>query len=168
MANGIREDKLVDTNRRAVVKYVATVDSAAANVVLLDVSSLAYSLNTNGKIMSSNTDIKSLYRTQIKRIWGHGHYKSGGYVTLRWGGTNTEICHVGTGQFDFNFDAEGLAAAIPANTSGTGDIVFSTTGVAAGDVFTVFIDLKKDNRDYDAGQSRDPAAFNYGLYDGQH
>jgi hypothetical protein len=160
MANGINEHKLIDNNRRALVKYVATVDSAAANVVLLDVSSLAYSLNTNGKIMSSNTDIKSLYRTQIKRIWGHGHYKSGGYTSLRWGGTNTEICHVGTGQFDFNFDAEGMTGAIPANTAGTGDIVYSTTGVAAGDVFTLFIELKKDGRDYDQGQTADSAAFN--------
>lgn len=160
MANGISEHKLIDTNKRSLVKYVATVDSAAANVVLLDVSSLAYSLNTNGKIMSSNTDIKSLYRTSIKRIWGHGHYKSGGYVTLRWGGSNTEICHVGSGQFDFNFDAEGLTGSIPANTSGTGDIVYSTTGVAAGDVFTLFVDLKKDNRDYDAGQTADAQAFN--------
>lgn len=160
MANGINEHKLIDNNRRALVKYVATVDSAAANVVLLDVSSLAYSLNTNGKIMSSNTDIKSLYRTQIKRIWGHGHYKSGGYTSLRWGGTNTEICHVGAGQFDFNFDAEGMTGAIPANTAGTGDIVYSTTGVAAGDVFTLFIELKKDGRDYDQGQTADSAAFN--------
>jgi hypothetical protein len=160
MANGINEHKLIDNNRIALVKYVATVDSAAANVVLLDVSSLAYSLNTNGKIMSSNTDIKSLYRTQIKRIWGHGHYKSGGYTSLRWGGTNTEICHVGTGQFDFNFDAEGMTGAIPANTAGTGDIVYSTTGVAAGDVFTLFIELKKDGRDYDQGQTADSAAFN--------
>jgi hypothetical protein len=159
MANGISEHKLIDSNRRALVKYVATVDSAAANVVMLDVSSLAYSLNTNGKIMSSNTDIKSLYRTQIKRIWGHGHYKSGGYVSLRWGGTNTDICHIGTGQFDFNFDAEGLSGAIPANTAGTGDIVYSTTGVAAGDVFTVFVDLKKDGRDYDQGQTADPRSF---------
>ena len=160
MANGISEHKLVDSNRRAVVKYVGTVDSAAANVVMLDVSSLVYSLNTNGKIMSSNTDIKTLYRTSIKRIWGQGHFKSAGYVTLRWGGANSEICTIGNGQFDYNFDAEGLSAAIPANTSGTGDVVYSTTGVAAGDVFTLFIDLKKDGRDYDQGQTADPTAFN--------
>lgn len=160
MANGISEHKLVDTNRRSLVKYVGTVDSAAANVVLLDVSSLALSLNTNGKIMSSNTDIKSLYRTQIKRIWGQGHFKSAGYVTLRWGGANSEICTIGNGQFDYNFDAEGLTASIPANTAGSGDINYSTTGVAAGDAFTLFIDLKKDGRDYDQGQTADPIAYN--------
>ena len=133
MANGINEQKLIDSNRRALVKYVATVDTASANVVMLDVSNLAYSLNANGKIMSSNTHIKSLYRNTIKRVWGQGHFKSAGYATLRWGGANSEICTVGNGQFDYNFDAEGLSAAIPANTAGTGDVVYSTTGVAAGD-----------------------------------
>jgi hypothetical protein len=162
MANGINEQKLIDSNRRALVKYVATVDSAAANVVMLDVSSLAYSLNTNGKIMSSNTNIKSLYRTSIKRVWGQGHFKSKGFVTLRWGGANTEIISIGDGQFDYNFDAEGLSASIGIQdvANATGDIVYSTAGVASGDGFTLFIDLKKDGRDYDQGQTRDPAAFN--------
>ena len=162
MANGINEQKLVDTNRRALVKYVATVDSAAANVVMLDVSGLAYSLNANGKIMSSNTHIKSLYRTTIKRVWGQGHFKSKGFITLRWGGANTEIVSIGDGQFDYNFDAEGLSAAISIQdvANATGDIVYSTTSVASGDGFTLFVDLKKDGRDYDQGQTADPTAFN--------
>lgn len=162
MANGINEQKLVDTNRRALVKYVATVDTASANVVMLDVSGLAYSLNANGKIMSSNTHIKSLYRTSIKRVWGQGHFKSKGFVTLRWGGANTEIVSIGDGQFDYNFDAEGLAASIPIQdvANSTGDIVYSATGVASGDGFTLFVDLKKDGRDYDQGQTADPTAFN--------
>jgi len=162
MANAINEQKLVDTTRRALVKYVATVDSAAANVVMLDVSNLAYSLNANGKIMSSNTHIKSLYRTTIKRVWGQGHFKSKGFVTLRWGGANTEIVSIGDGYFDYNFDVEGLSAAIPIQdvANSTGDIVYSTTSVAAGDGFTLFIDLKKDGRDYDQGQTADPTAFN--------
>lgn len=166
MANAIVEQKIIDGNKRALVKYVATVDSAAANVIVLDASSLAYSLNANGMIMSSNTHIKSQYRVSVKRIFGQGQFKSKGFVSLRWGGANTELVTFGDGQFDYHFDREGLAASIPFADSAncTGDIVYSTTGVAAGDAFTLFIDLKKDNRDFDSGKTADPSAFNkYGI-----
>lgn len=163
MANVIQEQKLVDTNRRTVVKYVASVDTVSANNLLLDVSNLAYSLNANGKIMSSNTHPKSVYRNNIKRIWGQGHFKSKGYVTLLWAGANTDsIISIGDGQFDYNFDAEGLTASIGIKdvANSTGDILYTTAGVAAGDGFTLFVDLKKNGSDYDQGQTADPTAFN--------
>jgi hypothetical protein len=33
---------------------------------------------------------------------------------------------------------------------------------SSADAFTLFIDLRKDSRDYDSGQTADPAAFNLG------
>ena len=33
---------------------------------------------------------------------------------------------------------------------------------SSADAATIFIDLRKDNRDYDAGQTADPVAFNRG------
>lgn len=163
MANIINQQKLIDSTRRAVIKYVGTVDTNTANAVLLNVSGLAYSLNANGKILSSGTDTKSAYRTQIKRIWGQGHFKGGGFVTLNWGSvTNTNIVTFGAGQFDYNFDSEGLSAAIP--SSSNGDLLITTTGVISGDAFTVFVDLKKDGRDFDQGQTARPADFNQGAF----
>lgn len=163
MANVVKEHKIIDTQSRTLVKNVMVVDTVSANNLLVDVSNLAFSLNANGKIMSSNTHPKSIYRNTIRRIYGHASLKSGGYITLVWGGANTDsIVTIGNGLFDYNFDSMGLSASIPIQdtANSTGDILYATTGVAAGDALTIFIELKKDNRDYDAGQSRDSGAFN--------
>jgi hypothetical protein len=157
MATVITTQTLVDTNRRAVVKFVGT-GGGDSNTLIL-VSNLAYALNTNGQIMTGGVDKRSVYRHQIKRIWGQGQMTQGKSVILKWGGNNDYIVTFGDGQFDYNFDAEGLAAAIPLSGSTSGDIVYTSTA-GSTDTWTLFIDLKKDGRDYDQGQTADPAAFN--------
>ena len=93
---------------------------------------------------------------------------STGYLKLQWqGATNSEIIVVTDDSFDYSGEAwGGVGGGTFPNpeASSNGDILITTTGVAAGDAFTVFIDLKKDGRDFDQGQARDPAAFNYGPY----
>jgi hypothetical protein len=169
MANIIRSQKLVDNNRTAVVKIVGILDnSAMANSTILDVSQLAYSLNTNGYIMSANVDYKTTYRTTIKRIWGQGGLKDGRAI-LKWQGrngfANTEICTFHDSSFDYNFASMGSPGSIPIEDSAnsTGDIVMSLDGNNLNDSFTLFIELHKDGRDFDQGQTRDPLAFNNGL-----
>lgn len=166
MANIIKEHKLVDTNRVAVVKYVGILDNTAmANTLLLDASQLRFALNANGSIMTGNTDYKGTYRTTIKRIWGQGGLKDGRAI-LKWGGknggANTEICTFHDSSFDYNFASMGTQGSIPiqdvANSSG--DIVMSIDGNNLNDSFTLFIELHKDGRDYDQGQTADPTAFN--------
>jgi hypothetical protein len=170
MANVFKEQKLVDSNKHTVVKYVGTVDTNTSNAMLLTAANLAFALTSNGNSVLTPGDwgnTKSNYRTTIKRIWGQGQTKFNGYLTLSWGSrSNTEIVTFGDGQFDYNFDSEGLSSAIgvPSGISANGDLLITTTGVVAGDAFTLFIDLKKDGRDFDQGQARDPAAFNYGAY----
>ena len=83
MTNLLREQRIVDNAKRALIKYVFVyVDTAEANTLLVDVSTLSGALNTSGFIMTSNTDIRSLYKTKIKRIFGTN--KSTGYVKLQW------------------------------------------------------------------------------------
>jgi hypothetical protein len=170
MANVIQEQKLIDSNKHTVIKYVGTVDTNTANVPLMVAANLAFALTSNGNnllTLGDRVNAKLNYRSTIKRIWGQGHFKSKGYVTLAWGSiSNTAIITFGDGQFDYNFDSEGLSSAIgvPAGVTSNGDLLITTTGVQTGDAFTVFVDLKKDNRDFSAGQHRDPAAFNYKPY----
>ena len=170
MANVIKEQKLVDSNKHTVVKYVGTVDTNTSNSMLLTAANLAFALTSNGNSVLTPGDwsnTKSNYRTTIKRVWGQANFKGRGYVTLSWGSrSNTEIVTVADGCFDYNFDSEGLSSAIgvPTGVSSNGDILITTTGVVSGDAFTIFLDLKKDGRDFDQGQARDPAAFNYGVY----
>ena len=133
-----------------------------ANTVLIDAGALAFSLNANSMILNSGTDRKSAYRTTVKRIWGQAQVASNKYVTLQWADdTNSPLVTFGTGHFDYNFDREGMSGAIatPVGANATGNIIFTSTATT-GDAWTLFIDLKKNNTDYDAGQTRDPAAFN--------
>jgi len=171
MANIITEQKVVDNHNRALLKYVIRFDgNPTANVLLVNASQLVYAMNTSNRIMSSNTNIKSTYRTTIRRIFGQGQFKSGYSIALGWqSDANSDIVTIGSGMFDYNFDPQGLSAAIspPAIANTTGNIVISNVGsVAASDTVTIFIDLKKDNRDYDNGQTADPMAFNAYTYEG--
>lgn len=163
MANLLREHRLVDNSKRSLIKFVYISDSSAyANTTLVDVSTLSHALNANGYIMSSNTHPRSIYRTSIKRIFGNS--KINGYIKLQWqGATNTEIITFSNGFFDFNFTTADTGGALTnPESSSNGDILISTSGAASGDTFTIFLELRKDNNDYDAGQTNDPVAFNRG------
>lgn len=162
MANVIREQRLVDNQKRTLVKYVATLDTAAANTILLDTSSLRFALNTTGQIMTSNTNIKGNYRTTIKRIYGQA--KANAYFKVLWQGSNTaDIITINTGNFDYSFDSMGDGAVISnPETTSNGSILLNVVTPSSADTLTLFIDLRKDSRDYDAGQTADPVAFNQG------
>lgn len=157
MANVIREQKLIDSNKRALVKYVILSDGTQeSNTRLLDASSLAFALNATGVI--SQTDLKSNYRTTIKKIKAYS--KTAGSVRLKWeGDANSEIITFGSASVDFNFENDGAVISNP-EANATGDILISTLGLAAGDTITLFLDVRKDSLDYDAGQTADPYAFN--------
>lgn len=161
MANVLKGQRIIDSNKRTLIKYVFLSDgTAVANSTLVDASSLQFALNTNGYIMSSNVDPKTNYRTTIKRIFGNAKVNS--YITLQWAGTsNAEIATIGSGSFDYDFQSMGDGAVIPMETDATtGDILFSVNGNKVNDSFTLFLDLRKNNEDFDAGQTADPYAFN--------
>jgi hypothetical protein len=159
MANVIREQKLIDSNKRTLVKYVILSDGTQeSNTRLLDASSLAFALNATGVI--SQTDLKSNYRTTIKKIKAYS--KTAGSVRLKWeGDANSEIITFGSASVDYSFENDGAVISNP-EANATGDILISTLGLTAGDTLTLFLDLRKDSLDYDAGQTADPYAFNKG------
>jgi hypothetical protein len=162
MANLIREHRLIDSTKRALLKYTMVLDTAVANSTLVDVSTLQYALNANGSIMASDTDPRDSYSTTIMRIFGT--VRANAFIKLQWHGTqNSEIIVCPTGVFDYALDTGGVIPNPEANSSGDILLTVVTPGGASGaDVATLFIDLKKNNRDYDAGQTADPYAFNRG------
>lgn len=157
MANSIAEQKLIDSNKRALIKYVILSDgSQESNTRLVDASSLAFALNATGVI--SQTDPKSNYRTTIKKIKAYS--KTTGSIRLKWqGDANSDIITFGSASVDLNFENDGAVISNP-EANATGDILISTLGMSAGDTVTIFLDLKKNSEDYDAGQTADPYAFN--------
>lgn len=66
------------------------------------------------------------------------------------------------------YDGMGNWVTIPNNSKGTansvGDIGIITRGMIANSVYTVIVELRKENEYYQRGQFNDPAAFNYGNY----
>jgi hypothetical protein len=163
MANKIIEEKLVDSNKRALVKYVYISDaSAEANTLLLDASALAFSLNANGYIMASNTHAKAAYRVHVKRAYGSARVAN--TVSLAWrSSTNTEFLTIQSGTFDYNFGAAGTGGGVitnPMATGANGDILLNVRSPSFGDSFTLFLELSKDGNDFDQGQTADPIAFN--------
>ena len=163
MATVLTKQTLVDTNRHTVIKIVGA-GGTDANASLVVAANLAFAINATGQVSTSNP--KRLNRVAIKRIWGQGQLATAGTgVTLKWGGNaNSAIVTFGNGPFDYNFDAGSTPGTIeiPDQANCTGDIVFTSTA-GATDTWTLFIDLKKDGKDYDQGQTRDPLAFNNGL-----
>ena len=123
MANIITEQKLIDSNKRTLVKYVILSDGTQeANTRLLDASSLAFALNATGVI--SQTDPKSNYRTTIKKIKAYS--RTSGSIRLKWqGAANSEIITFGSGSVDLNFENDGAVISNP-ETNPTGDILIST------------------------------------------
>lgn len=170
MANKLVEQRLTDSTKRSIIKYVLVGDgSALANTVMIDVSTLAYALNTNGMIMSSNVHLKPIYKTAIKRIAGQigGAATSG--IKLSWhrvaGTIDSEIVTLGTGSFDIDFKSMGDGSVIinpdTNSANSNGDIIISSVGTAPN-TMTLLVYIEKFNDDYDAGQTADPMAFNKG------
>lgn len=162
MANKVVDQKVIDTNKRALLKYVIVSDgSATANSSLIAFKDLNYAINATGHISSTNP--KASYGVTVKRIYGFSNIQgAGGYILLKWmNDANSDIVAVKTGQFDFNMiDVSADHAVLPspaANTTGLGYTIASPT---SGDILTLFVELRKDSRDFDAGQTADPTAFN--------
>lgn len=164
MANLIRKQNVIDTNKRSLIKTIFISDGSTneANTVLIDAGSLAFAMNANNMIMGSATDRKVNYRTTVKRIVGDCT-SSNGIVKIQWSGdSNSEIILFGkTHRIQYDFDSMGDGAVISnPEANATGNILISTSGFMAGEGFNLFLDLRKDGRDYDSGQTADPVAFN--------
>lgn len=166
MATVITTQTLVDSTTRTLIKVVG-VGGTDANVSLITAANLAFAMTKNNNAVLTPGDTgnaKSQYRTTVRRVFGQGQMTAGKYVMLQWkNDANTNMVSFGDGSFDYNFASDGSIGSIPQPAVGntTGDILFSSTA-ASTDSWTLFIDLRKDNRDYSAGQFADPIAFNRG------
>lgn len=167
MANIVNSQILVDTSKRTLIRFNINSDGTTgnnSNNLLLNVSSLKGALNTNGYIMTGNTNPRPNYRLSIKRAFGAAH--ANGFFRLKWqSDANNDIMIFPEGSFDYNFESMGDGAVIPQPTNEAnvnGNLLYGTHGQLYNDSLTLFLDLRKDNRDYDAGQTADPVAFNRG------
>ena len=167
MANIVTSQLLVDSTKRTLIRFNISSDGTTgnnSNVLLLNASQLRGALNANGYIMNSNTHMKSSYRLAIKRAFGTSH--ANGFFRIKWqSDSNNDILIFPQGSFDYNFESMGDGAVIPLPTNEAnvnGNILYGVYAAVPNDAMVIFLDLRKDARDYDAGQTADPVAFNLG------
>jgi len=166
MANRTLSQNLIDTTKRTLLKYYLVSDATAtANSSIIKFSELNFALNASGYI--SNTEPQVHYGMSIKRIYGYNKTQNaGGYVTLKWeDDANTEIVSLASGSFDIDMSGvSGDNAVITSPAANVKGLLISMTAPTSADTLTLFVDMHKDNNDFDAGAGADPAAFNKGTW----
>ena len=160
MANSNNVQKLKDTNKTAVFKLTGFFDGTGeeTNVLKIDTSTLTFAMNANNMIMSANTHPKPRYRAIPTRIWYDCNIKNG-WLKLNFDSSSGDatILAVGRGQAQVDC-TEAQVNRQEANSNG--DIMLSTSGASGNDSYTIIVELRKDARDFDQGQTADPQAFN--------
>jgi len=172
MANTLQYQVLKDTTEHAIIKLTGLFDGVSGqenNHIRIQANTLYGALATNGFPVanvyggSANTPL-SYYNLSVTRIWYD--CDTTGTVSLFWhADTVSYINHMNSNS---EYDGFGNWVSIPNDARGTanckGDIGIITRGMTANNAYTVIVELRKDNAQYQRGQFNDPAAFNYTPY----
>lgn len=172
MANIFTYHVMKDTTERTIIKLTGKftgTDGQEDNAVRIQANTLYGALNTNTVpgLLSSGGSAKPYYDLSIFRLWYDCANPGGGDVELFWNADTRRTIGFLSGTYEY--DAAGSWITISNNSAGTanskGDIGITTRGMGANNSYTILIELRKNNADYQRGQFNDPAAFNYPPYD---
>ena len=167
MSNVFTYQVIKDTTEHAVIKLTASFDGSGqeSNAVRIQANTLSGALDSSkANLLSStaNTGPLSFYGLSVHRIWYD--CAATGDVQLYWNANSpsTMVFLNGNGEYD----GAGNWVTIPNTAAGTagckGDIGIVTRGMVANDSYTIIMELRKDNAQYQRGQLTEPGAFNYG------
>lgn len=172
MANDFTYQILKDTTEHTTIKLTGLFsgsDGQESNVVRIQANSLYGAMDatkTHNLSDPANTGALPYYGLSISRIW-YDCPMSNGNIELFWNADTK--CTIFQLNGNSEYDGQGNWIVIPNNSRGTanskGDIGIVTRGCQANDSYTLVVELRKDNSDYQRGQFNDPAAFNYPPYD---
>ena len=162
---------LKDTTQHAVIKLTGLFDGTQQeeNVCRIQANTLYGALDANSVPLYTAQSVSNTalpyYGLTVFRAWGINSSINGS-VELKWqADTPKTIMYVSGGT---DYDGYGNWVTIPNNAAGTagclGDIAVTTRGMSANDAYTIVLELRKDNAQYQRGQFNDPAAFNYSPY----
>lgn len=192
MANKYTYQLLRDTTTDAVIKLTGNFDGTGqeANPSRIQANSLSGAIATNGYLVANSTNAfantpLSYYDLQLTGLKYFVNFPTNtvGGVEIFWSGNGTSfstqyansatILHLnGQGEMGMGeqlpsiLNNSGTSAngyIIPANV-GLGDIGVTTQGATANCAYTLILQVRKNNAQYQRGQFNDPAAFNYGIY----
>jgi hypothetical protein len=171
MANVFTYQILRDTTEHTTIKLTGLFsgsDGQESNVVRIQANSLYGAMDSNrthNLVDPANTGALPYYGLYINRLW-YDCPAGNGNVELFWNADIPRTIFQLNGNAEY--DGQGNWIVIPNDSRGTanskGDIGIVTRGMEANDCYTLVVELRKDNTDYQRGQFNDPAAFNYTPY----
>ena len=170
MANIYTYQVLKDTTEHAVIKLTAKFDGSGqeSNVSRIQANTLYGALNANTvpDLLSSGGSPRNYYNLSIHRLWYDCVNPVSGDVELFWNAGNSITCLMlsGTYEYDGSSNWVTLSNAAKGTPGCNGDLGINTRGMTANTSYTIILEVRKDNADYQRGQFNDPAAFNYGPY----
>ena len=164
---------LKDTTEHAVIKLTAkwTDDVQEDNPHRISANTLSGALNANTTpgLLSDGGSALPYYGLSVHRIWYDTVNASASDVELYWNANPVVPLMLLSGNSEY--DGAGNWVTIPNaahNAAGVtdcnGDIGIRTRGYVDNTSYTIVIELRKDNAQYQRGQFNDPAAFNYPPY----
>lgn len=165
MANNFNYQVISDNNKKIILYLTGELDANGeiANTKVIG-SALpgALSVDANNNVLVANGGTpRSTYRYTVARI-AHNVNIPSGYLRMYWEGTGTNsTLYDASGNFDFN--AYNNIGVIPNSAnSPTGNIIFSTVNASSNCSYSIFLEIHKNNLDYNAGQILRPNDFNFG------
>jgi hypothetical protein len=171
MPNVFTYQVMKDTTDHAVIKLTGLFDGSSgeeSNTARIQANSLYGALDSStGNLLVSlaNTGPMPYYGLSVSRVWSDCPTGNGN-VELYWNADVPRTIFHLNGNLEYN--ASGNWITIPNNSAGSanskGDIGITTRNMTANDAYTIIVELRKDNSNYQRGQFNDPAAFNYPPY----
>ena len=164
-----------DTTEHAVIKLTGkwTDDTQEDNTARIQANTLYGALDAKGVPLYTAASVSNTalpyYGLSVSRIGYNIASQQKGYLELFWtNGANTaqsvpimnmDLC----GQYS---EEQGMVSIRNNANNATGDIGVRSFGMGyvANTAYTLFIELRKDNAQYQRGQFNDPQAFNYPPY----
>jgi hypothetical protein len=145
--------KLSDSNKKVFIKLTGTFTDSnnEINASRIQANTLNGALDINNDILVSTGTAKPFYDLSIFRIVYFGNI-----TTRLFYGSNDIIYLTNSGEYNLN------GGEVRINNMS--DIGIQTINASANSAYTLFLEIHKNNDNYDAGQYSDPAAFNFGQY----
>lgn len=168
MANQFTYQVIKDTTEHAVIKLTGKFDGTSQedNPNRIAANTLSGALNTDGTLLSLGGDAKDYYNLSIHRLWYDCVNAVSSDVELYWNANPTVTAMLLSGTYEY--DGQSNWVTIPNQARGSlgcdGNIGIKTRGMVANSSYTIIIELRKDNADYQRGQFTEPGAFNYPPY----
>jgi hypothetical protein len=169
---------LKDTQQKTVIKLTGTFTDSTAevNASRITANSLFGAMdNSYTRTLANTANNGSLpyYGLEITKLWydvNMYNTTGKGHVELFWSGNNATNGVSANDAMIFaasdigNWDEHGSYANIVNNSPSPyyGNIGIRTYGQQANCSYTIVMELRKNNYQYERGQFEDPAAFNYG------